>query len=192
MRILGEQMGRVELARLRHSIGHVNPRHRLQYPLTVREVVLTGITATIDTRCAGNRLRSTQFPPRGRHAAYRNGGPVPQSGLTSGPPCLTASAAALCIALAFIPFRNLGCCCSTNPTTGLDVAAREQLPEVIDTLDETHPRRRTILVTHQLQEPPTTMMYSRCSSRRAAPSPPGLPVQTVTIDNVTVRLRAPR
>ena len=47
--ILGEQMGRVELARLRRFIGHVNPRHRLQYSLTVREVVLTGITATIDT-----------------------------------------------------------------------------------------------------------------------------------------------
>ena len=45
VRILGEQMGRVDLSRLRHSIGHVNPRHRLQYPLTVREVVLTGITA---------------------------------------------------------------------------------------------------------------------------------------------------
>src|SRR3954462_486648 len=48
VRILGEQMGRVDLARLRHSIGHVNPRHRLQYSLTVRDVVLTGITATID------------------------------------------------------------------------------------------------------------------------------------------------
>ena len=47
--ILGEQMGRVELARLRRFIGHANPRHRLQYSLTVREVVLTGITATIDT-----------------------------------------------------------------------------------------------------------------------------------------------
>ena len=47
--ILGEQMGRVDLARLRRFIGHVNPRHRLQYSLTVREVVLTGITATIDT-----------------------------------------------------------------------------------------------------------------------------------------------
>jgi iron complex transport system ATP-binding protein len=30
VRVLGEQMGRVDLGRLRHSIGHVNPRHRLQ------------------------------------------------------------------------------------------------------------------------------------------------------------------
>src|SRR5690606_28135766 len=48
VRVLGERFGRVELARLRRSIGHVNPRHVLQHPLTVREVVLTGITGTID------------------------------------------------------------------------------------------------------------------------------------------------
>ena len=41
-------MGKTDLARLRHSIGHVNPRHKLHSALTVREVVLTGITATID------------------------------------------------------------------------------------------------------------------------------------------------
>ncbi|WP_369028860.1 ATP-binding cassette domain-containing protein, partial [Nocardia farcinica] len=28
---------------------HVNPRHPLRYPLTIREVVLTGLTGTIDT-----------------------------------------------------------------------------------------------------------------------------------------------
>lgn len=49
VRVFGEQLGRVELARLRHAIGHVNPRHPLQYPLTIRQVVLTGITATINT-----------------------------------------------------------------------------------------------------------------------------------------------
>ncbi len=37
VRILGGQMGRTDLSVLRRSIGHVNPRHRLQYPLTVRE-----------------------------------------------------------------------------------------------------------------------------------------------------------
>jgi iron complex transport system ATP-binding protein len=54
--ILREQMGRVELARLRRFIGHVNPRHRLQYSLTVREVVMTGITA-------GPRLLSSVAVP---------------------------------------------------------------------------------------------------------------------------------
>lgn len=48
VRVLGERMGRTDLAVLRRSIGHVNPRHRLQHPRTVREVVLTGITGTND------------------------------------------------------------------------------------------------------------------------------------------------
>ena len=47
VQVLGEQMGKTELARLRHSIGHVNPRHKLHRALTVREVVLTGITPDV-------------------------------------------------------------------------------------------------------------------------------------------------
>ncbi len=46
-----------------------------------------------------------------------------------------------------------------EPTTGLDVAAREQLLETIDGLDHTHPDVASILVTHHLEElrpPPPT------------------------------------
>ena len=46
--ILGSRMGRVELAALRRLIGHVNPRHPLRSNLTVREVVLTGLTGTVE------------------------------------------------------------------------------------------------------------------------------------------------
>ncbi|WP_336885537.1 ATP-binding cassette domain-containing protein [Arthrobacter sp. FW306-07-I] len=38
--VLGERLGRVELKALRQSIGHVNPRHQVLSPLTVRQVVL--------------------------------------------------------------------------------------------------------------------------------------------------------
>src|ERR1700748_1350409 len=47
--VLGEQLGRVELQALRRAIGHVNPRHPLRSPLPVRDIVLTGLTATIET-----------------------------------------------------------------------------------------------------------------------------------------------
>ena len=46
------------------------------------------------------------------------------------------------------------------PTTGLDVAAREQLLETIDSLDETHPEVASILVTHHLEELPTTTTHA--------------------------------
>src|ERR1700753_3916279 len=41
--------GRVELQALRRAIGHVNPRHPLRSPLPVRDIVLTGLTGTIET-----------------------------------------------------------------------------------------------------------------------------------------------
>src|SRR5579863_10191392 len=47
--VLGSQLGRVELQALRRMIGHVNPRHPLRSPLTVRDIVLTGLTGTIET-----------------------------------------------------------------------------------------------------------------------------------------------
>ena len=47
-----------------------------------------------------------------------------------------------------------------EPTTGLDVAAREQLLETIDSLDETHPEVASILVTHHLEELPTTTTHA--------------------------------
>src|ERR1700683_4574963 len=49
VRVLGQQLGRVELQALRRAIGHVNPRHPLRSPLTVRDIVLTGLTGTIET-----------------------------------------------------------------------------------------------------------------------------------------------
>src|SRR5580700_5065488 len=49
VRVLGEQLGRVELQALRRAIGHVNPRHPLRSPLQARDIVLTGITGTIET-----------------------------------------------------------------------------------------------------------------------------------------------
>jgi len=38
----------VDIRTLRESIGHVNPRHPLRSPLTIVDVVLTGLTGTIE------------------------------------------------------------------------------------------------------------------------------------------------
>jgi iron complex transport system ATP-binding protein len=46
--VLGRRLGRVDLRELRALVGHVNPRHPLVSPLTVREVVLTGVTNSVE------------------------------------------------------------------------------------------------------------------------------------------------
>ncbi|WP_392667887.1 hypothetical protein [Streptomyces sp. LN785] len=47
-----------------------------------------------------------------------------------------------------------------EPSTGLDVAAREQLLETIDLLDETYPEVASIVVTHHLEELPATTTHA--------------------------------
>ena len=47
--VLGRRLGRVDLQELRRHIGHVDPRHQLRSPLTVREVVLNAMRALAPT-----------------------------------------------------------------------------------------------------------------------------------------------
>src|ERR1700749_5133240 len=61
VRVLGEQLGRVDLQALRRAIGHVNPRHPLRSPLPVRDIVLTGLTGTIE--------RAPRWEPAAEEAA---------------------------------------------------------------------------------------------------------------------------
>src|SRR3954454_21792365 len=77
-----------------------------------------------------------------------------------------------------------------EPTTGLDVAAREQLLETIDTLDDTHPEVASILVTHHLEELPTTTTHALLIAEgRTVASGPAREV--VTTENVTAAFNHP-
>jgi iron complex transport system ATP-binding protein len=184
VRILGAQMGRVDLASLRHSIGHVNPRHRLQYSLTVREVVLTGITATIDIP-----MRWTPTEEELRRADDM----IETVGLSRRaddvwPTLSQGERGRTLIARALISDPRL--LLLDEPSTGLDVAAREQLLETMDSLDETHPEVASILVTHHLEELPTTTTHALLiADGRTVASGPA--TDTVTTDNVSAAFAHP-
>lgn len=184
VRVLGGQMGRTDLAVLRRSIGHVNPRHRLQYPLTVREVVLTGITATMDTAA-----RWTPTPDQVRRAEEL----IDTVGLSARvdavwPTLSQGERGRTLIARALIGDPEL--LLLDEPTTGLDVAAREQLLTTLDTLDDSHPEMASILVTHHLEELPTTTTHALLIAHgRTVTSGPVREV--VTTDNVTAAFEHP-
>jgi len=184
VRVLGEQMGRVDLARLRHSIGHVNPRHRLQYSLTVREVVLTGITATIDIPM---RWTPSQDELDRADAMIASVG-LPHKADAHWPTLSQGERGRSLIARALVSEPRL--LLLDEPTTGLDVAAREQLLETMDSLDDTHPDVASILVTHHLEELPTTTTHALLIAEgRTVASGPAREV--VTTDNVTAAFAHP-
>lgn len=152
--VLGQQLGRVELAQLRRTIGHVNPRHPLRTPLTLREVVLTGITSTIDMP-----MRWVPDPDD----VTRVDALIDTLGLdgraTDRWPTLSqGERGRALIARALVGDPRL--LLLDEPSTGLDVAAREQLLATLDTLVDTHPGLSTILVTHHLEELPTTTTHA--------------------------------
>jgi iron complex transport system ATP-binding protein len=182
--VLGEQMGRVDLARLRHSIGHVNPRHRLQYSLSVREVVLTGITATIDLPMRW--IPSADDVERADAMIATVG--MSTKTTAEWPTLSQGERGRTLIARALISDPRL--LLLDEPTTGLDVAAREQFLETMDSLGDTHPDVASILVTHHLEELPTTTTHALLIAQgRTVAS--GLAPDVVNTDNVSAAFAHP-
>jgi iron complex transport system ATP-binding protein len=182
--VLGEQLGHVELAALRRSIGHVNPRHPLRTPRTVREVVLSGLTGTIELplrwrpSAADETRVADLIDALGLAAKADARWPVLSQG--------ERGRALIARALAADPALLL----LDEPSSGLDVAAREQLLETLDLLEQTHPGIAWVLVTHHLEELPTATTHALLlSSGQAIASGPA--AETLTTENVTAAFRHP-
>lgn len=152
--VLGCKLGRVDIRELRESIGHVNPRHPLNSPLTVRQVILTGATGTTE-------LMPRWVPDAAIQA--RADELIEMLGL-NGLETATWSTMSqgergrALIARALLPDPPL--LLLDEPSTGLDVAARELFLTTVDELHRARPDLATILVTHHLEELPTTTTHA--------------------------------
>ncbi|OHV37099.1 MULTISPECIES: ABC transporter ATP-binding protein [Pseudofrankia] len=154
VRVLGRQLGKVDVRALRADIGHVNPRHPLLSPLTVREVVLTGATSTID------------LVPRWRPSAEQERDAdelidlLGIDGIREArwPDLSQGERGRALVARALMPRPRL--LLLDEPTTGLDVAAREQLLTGLDELRAEHPDLASVLVTHHLEEIPVSSTHA--------------------------------
>ena len=153
VRVLGQQLGRVELQALRRAIGHVNPRHPLRSPLPVRDIVLTGLTGSIEPPLRWQPTAAEAGRADGLIAALGLGGKAAArwNVLSQG------ERGRVLIARALICEPRL--LLLDEPSTGLDIAAREQLLETIDLLAETHPEVASVLVTHHLEELPSSTTH---------------------------------
>lgn len=152
--VLGHQLGRVEIRKLRESIGHVNPRHPLRSPLSVRDVVLTGATGT--TELMGRWEPGAATLDRADHLIEMLG----LDGLSHAtwPTMSQGERGRALIARALLP--NPALLLLDEPSTGLDVAAREQFLGTLDQLHDAQPDLATILVTHHLEELPVSTTHA--------------------------------
>ncbi|MFC9353316.1 ABC transporter ATP-binding protein [Arthrobacter sp. NPDC057013] len=184
VRILGERLGRVELQALRRLIGHVNPRHQVLSPLTIHQVVLTGLTGSKElpqrwnpTPEESNRADSLiEDMGLTRKAGYR------WSNLSQG------ERGRVLIARALISSPKL--LLLDEPCTGLDVAAREQLLETICSLGKSHPEMASVLVTHHLEELPTTTSHALIIADGVAVAA-GPAAKVITTENISTAFRHP-
>jgi iron complex transport system ATP-binding protein len=152
--VLGRRLGRVDLRELRGLIGHVNPRHEVRSPLTVRDVVLTGATGTTERMmrweptAEQERRADELIQLLGMHGLADAVWPVLSQG----------ERGRALIARALLPDPHL--LLLDEPSTGLDIAARERLLDSIDGLRAQHPDLASVLVTHHLEELPASTTHA--------------------------------
>ena len=152
--VLGHRLGGVALQELRQHIGHVNPRHAIESAMTVTDVVLTGFTGTIEQMMrweatAAQRERAAELVTL-VGLGDKLGAVWPTMSQGERGRALIARALVADPALLLLD----------EPTTGLDVAAREQLLETIDDLCRTEQELASILVTHHLEELPESTTHA--------------------------------
>lgn len=152
--VLGHRLGRVDMRALRTHIGHVDPRSRIEPSLGVRDVVLTGLLAAADLpkrwQPSEADLQRTDELIGSLGLAARVDSPW--AVLSQG----ERGRALIARALVVEPHLLL----LDEPTTGLDLAAREILLDVLMDLRTLRPDLASVLVTHHLEELPASTTHA--------------------------------
>jgi iron complex transport system ATP-binding protein len=149
VKVLGRHFGGSDLWPLREQIGHVDSQQKVLEWLEAEDVVLTGLTGSIQP--IWNR-----YGPAETERARELLGVVGATNLIGRvfDTCSQGEKQRIRIARALMADPAL--LLLDEPTTGLDLPAREALLSAISSLTSSHPGLATIIVSHHLEELPAT------------------------------------
>jgi iron complex transport system ATP-binding protein len=154
VRVLGGELGRTDVRRLRRSIGHVSHAvaDRLRPHARAIDVVLTGKASVLETW-------SQDLGPADRERALAALADVGCGDLASRPlaACSLGERQRILIARALFGARPL--LLFDEPAAGLDLPARERLLTAMSSIAERPDGPTTLLATHHLEEIPPTVTH---------------------------------
>ena len=182
--LFGRQLGKFDITEIRKDIGFVTPAHDLQWPLDGLDVVLTGITGTLETPM---RWEPTSDEVARARAAMREVG-VEHLADTEWYVMSQGERGRTLIARALILQPKL--LVLDEPMTGLDLTAREQLLDTLDDLSAAEPSLTSVLVTHHLDELPASTTHAALMSHGKVVAA-GPAVDVLTSANVTQAFEHP-
>ncbi|WP_280805768.1 ABC transporter ATP-binding protein [Aurantimicrobium minutum] len=152
--IMGCKVGTIEVSKLREHMGYVTAHHQLEWPMTARDIVLTAFTNTLETPMRwvasdeqleiGNAQLEKFGLTRVADTTWR--------GLSQGElgRCFLARAALTKPSLLLLD----------EPAAGLDLAAREQVLDLIRELRVEDTELTSVMITHHLEELPSTTTHA--------------------------------
>lgn len=177
VKVLGRTFGGADLWPLRELIGHVDSQQKVLEWLAAEDVVLTGLTGSIQP--IWNRYGPVETE-RARELLEIVG-----AGALIGrtfDTCSQGEKQRIRIARALMADPSL--LLLDEPTTGLDLPAREALLSAISSLAASHPGLAIILVSHHLEELPETTSHALLI-RHGRPVVIGPSHETLTTEYVT-------